>query len=54
MQSQLTGIVKSYAFGLGADLVGVANIERFANAPLMMSPAGIFPEAKTEIGRAHV
>ncbi|MEN6549799.1 MAG: hypothetical protein ABFE07_27475 [Armatimonadia bacterium] len=49
MQSQLTGLVKSYAFGLGADLVGVANIERYDNAPLMMSPKGIFPEARSVV-----
>ncbi|MHB8995374.1 MAG: hypothetical protein ACYC63_09020 [Armatimonadota bacterium] len=49
MDSQLTGLVKNRAFTLGSDLVGVANIERFANAPLEMSPAGIFPEAKSVV-----
>ena len=49
MQSKLTGLVKHYAFALGADLVGVANIERFANAPLMMSPQGIYPEARSVV-----
>ncbi|MEI6500844.1 MAG: hypothetical protein WCP21_07435, partial [Armatimonadota bacterium] len=49
MDSQLTGLIKNYGFRLGSDLVGVANIERFANAPLQMSPQGIFPEAKSVI-----
>ena len=49
MQSRLTGVIKHYAFTLGADLVGVANIERFANAPLMMSPRGIYPEARSVV-----
>ena len=49
MDSQLTGLIKSAAFNLGSDLVGIANIERFANAPLEMSPQGLFPEAKTVI-----
>ena len=49
MDSQLTGLVKNYGFRLGSDLVGVANIERFANAPLEMSPKGIFPAAKSVV-----
>lgn len=49
MDSQLTGRVKHYAFTMGADLVGVANIERFANAPRMMSPQGIMPQARSVV-----
>lgn len=49
MDSQLTALVKNYGFRLGSDLVGIANIERFANAPIQMSPQGIFPQAKSVI-----
>jgi epoxyqueuosine reductase QueG len=49
MDSQLTGLIKHHAFTLGADLVGIANIERFANAPLPMSPQGLLPEAVSVI-----
>ena len=42
-------MLKKKAYELGADLVGFANIERFANAPIMMSPQGILPTAKTVI-----
>lgn len=45
----LTEKIKSYAFQLGADLVGIANIERFAHAPLEMSPKGLLPEAQSVI-----
>ena len=41
--------VKEYAYNLGADLVGVANIERYCNAPIMMSPQGILPTAKSVV-----
>ncbi len=45
-----TADVKNYALEtLRADLVGIANIERFANAPLRMSPQGIMPNAKSVI-----
>ena len=47
--SRLTARVKEYAYSIGADLVGVANIERFSNAPIMMSPQGILPSAKSVI-----
>lgn len=49
MYSPLTGQVKHFAFTLGSDMVGVANIERFANAPLMMSPQGLLPEARSVV-----
>ena len=43
-----TAEIKRYALEvLRADLVGIANIERFANAPLRMSPQGIMPSAKS-------
>jgi len=37
----------------GLDLVGVANIERFANAPERMHPASIFPECRSVIAVAR-
>ncbi|HHX21557.1 MAG TPA: hypothetical protein GX722_07175 [Clostridiales bacterium] len=49
MNNSLTLSVKELAYRLGADLVGVANIERFANAPIKMSPQGILPSAKSVI-----
>lgn len=49
MNRNLTEKVKKFAFELGADLVGIAPIERFANAPLMMSPQGLMPTAKNVI-----
>ncbi|HBE02985.1 MAG TPA: hypothetical protein DC049_11005 [Spirochaetia bacterium] len=41
--------LKEFAFAQGLDLFGVANIERFKNAPRDMSPVSIFPEAKSVI-----
>ena len=49
MDNNLTIAVKAYAYRLGADLVGIANIERFENAPIRMSPKGILPCAKSVI-----
>lgn len=45
MNRNLTAKVKECAYGIGADLVGVAPISRFKNAPIMMSPQGILPTA---------
>ena len=44
--AQLSERVKAKAREEGADLVGIAPVERFQNAPLMMSPQGHMPEAK--------
>jgi epoxyqueuosine reductase len=41
--------IKEYAKKLGADIVGIADVERFKNAPLRMSPKGLLPEAKSVI-----
>jgi len=41
--------LKEYALSRGLDLFGVANIERFQNAPRRMHPGGIFPEARSVI-----
>ena len=49
MDNKLTLAVKELAYRLGADLCGVANIERYENAPIRMSPQGILPSAKSVI-----
>jgi len=41
--------VKEFALSSGLDLIGVANIERFKDAPIRMHPASIFPEARSVI-----
>ncbi len=41
--------VKRFARELGADLVGFGGIARCRHAPLMMSPQGLFPGAKTVV-----
>ncbi len=45
----LAAKIQQAAYDLGVDLIGFANIERFANAPLKMSPIGILPTARTVI-----
>lgn len=45
----LTEEVKAKAVELGADLVGIAPVERFAGAPLRMSPEGLLPGAKSVV-----
>lgn len=45
----LTVQVKKKAQELGADLTGIAPIERFNKAPLRMSPQGLLPQAKSVI-----
>ncbi|MCX7778409.1 MAG: hypothetical protein N2381_10205 [Armatimonadetes bacterium] len=47
--SELTELVKLRAFELGADLVGVASVERYEHAPEMMRPQGLMPSAKAVI-----
>ena len=49
MENSLTLAVKDLAYRLGADLVGIANIERYKDAPIRMSPQGILPTAKSVI-----
>ena len=49
MDNKLTLAVKDLAYRLGAVLVGIANIERFENAPIKMSPKGILPTAKSVV-----
>ena len=49
MDIRMTQQIKALAHELGADLVGFANIGRFDEAPIKMSPRGIMPSAKTVI-----
>jgi epoxyqueuosine reductase QueG len=50
IDSELTSEIKDFALGgLNADLVGIANIERFVNAPKRMCPQGLMPNAKSVI-----
>ena len=42
--------VKKQALALGADAVGIGNIERWENSPLQMDPRQIMPECKSIIG----
>lgn len=49
MNTNLTSKVKACAYEIGADIVGIAPISRFKNAPIMMSPQGILPTAKSVI-----
>lgn len=50
--SALTSQVKALAIELGADLIGIAPIERFAEAPIMMHPRGLLPDAQAVISVA--
>jgi NAD-dependent dihydropyrimidine dehydrogenase PreA subunit len=43
-------IVKKQALALGADAVGIGNIERWKGSPTQMDPLQIMPEAKSVIG----
>lgn len=45
MNMSLTTKMKKAAREMGADLVGVGNIERWSNCPIKMSPAGLLPSA---------
>ncbi len=45
----LKDLVRNYAYELGADLVGFGDIGRCRHAPLMMSPQGLMPTARSVI-----
>ena len=49
MEHKLTRDVKALAYSMGADLVGIAGVGRYANAPVKMSPQGILPAAKSVV-----
>jgi hypothetical protein len=45
-------ILKAKAKELGIDCIAIGNIERFKNAPKLMSPISYFPNAKSVIAIA--
>jgi len=45
-------MIKEKAAELGIDCIGIGNIERFKDAPVLMSPLTYFPEAKSVIAVA--
>ena len=50
IDNTLTTTIKDFALhDLNADLVGIANIERFEHAPKRMRPQGLMPEAKSVV-----
>lgn len=44
-----SGLVKDYARRCGADIVGIASMDRFEGAPKQMDPRYIFPDARAMI-----
>lgn len=46
---KLTDAVKATARHLGAELVGIAPVERFEHAPLMLSPRGLLPMSRSVV-----
>ena len=42
--------IKKQALALGADVVGIGSIDRWAGAPIQMDPRQIMPEARSVIG----
>jgi len=47
--SDLKSELKQAALGFGADLVGVASLDRFSEVPDHQNPAAIFPDARAAI-----
>lgn len=45
----LTELVRAEALGMGMDLVGFGPVERWKNAPRLLSPQAILPESKTVV-----
>ena len=45
-------MIKQKAAELGIDCIAIGNIERFQNAPILMSPSSYFPGAKSVIALA--
>ena len=45
-------MIKEKAEELGIGCIAIGNIERFKNAPALMSPISYFPEAKSIIALA--
>ena len=42
-------VVKEMVFGLGADLCGIASVDRFGDAPVGFRPTDLYPECKSVI-----
>ncbi len=51
-RAQATRIIKQQALAMGADSVGIGNIERWEGAPIQMDPRQIMPECKSIIAMA--
>ncbi len=49
MNTELTSLVKKMALDLGADIVGVAGVERWSKAPIEHSPQGLLPGSRSAI-----
>ncbi|RKY01623.1 (4Fe-4S)-binding protein, partial [Candidatus Poribacteria bacterium] len=49
MRELTADMVKEFARSKGADLVGIASIDRFEGAPPQMDPKQIFPRARSVI-----
>ena len=47
-------MIKDKAKELGIDCIAIGNIERFKNAPKLMSPLTYFPEAKISLVRKEI
>ena len=45
-------MIKERAAELGIDCIAIGNIERFANAPTLLSPSTYFPGARSVIAVA--
>ena len=49
MGGNLSVDIKKYALDLGADVVGIASVERWGKAPVEVSPLGLLPGSKAVI-----
>ncbi len=49
MNRSLTDLIKGEILGMGMDLVGFAPVERWKDAPYLLSPPAILPEGKTVV-----
>lgn len=55
MNRMLTDKIKAEMLNFGMDLVGFGPVDRWKNAPYLLSPQAILPEAKTVIvGAIHI
>ena len=42
-------MIKKKAKSLGIDVIGIADIDRYTNAPVLMSPKTYFPDARSVV-----